>query len=149
MSAISRGQTSLWGQHNFAQLFTYRKLKSNQRSPVSAQILFQAAHCTEGITANELNVYCGSNKRGDGDLLYVSNIFVHPMYNSDNMDNDFCLLKIFGKIFYDDTKRAIALPEENEEPNVNDYVRALGWGRTMNNGESMDYLRSVVLMVIS
>lgn len=65
------------------------------------------------------------------------------------MDNDFCLLKIFGRIFYDETKRAIKLPEEDEKPNVNDYVRALGWGRTMNNGESMDYLRSVVLMVTS
>lgn len=78
----------------------------------------------------------------------MSNIFDHPHYDSSNFDFDCSLLKIYGRFFYNENQRAIKLPDGDDESDEGDLARVLGWGRTMNPLESMDYLRGVDLVII-
>jgi trypsin len=89
----------------------------------------------------ELTVRSGSKTVGEGETHYVAQIIKHPDY-------DFCILRLYGKIFYDPTRRAIALPDEDDVTAVGEFVRVLGWGQTMNPLESSDFLRAVDLIVI-
>lgn len=96
---------------------------------------------------HELSLRTGSNHVGEGDLQ-VSNIYQHPEYNSANFDYDFCILKTYLRLSYDETRRTISLPDKNDVTKVGEFVRVLGWGNTMNPFESSDYLRGVDLIVI-
>lgn len=113
--------------------------------------LYKAAHCTESRRSpNEFSVRSGSNKFGDGDLHYISHVFDHPQYDNSNYDYDYSMLKIYGRIFYSETTRAVKLPDEfGDETAEGELVRVLGWGKTMNPNESSEFLRGVELMVIS
>lgn len=101
------------------------------------------------MVANQLALRSGSQKAGEGESYYVSNVYNHPKYNSETFDFDFSLLKIFGKIFYNVNQRAIKLPDEDDETPAGEFARTLGWGKTMNPDESSEYLRGVELMVIT
>lgn len=80
--------------------------------------------------------------------MLVSNIYEHPKYNSTTFDYDFCILKTFARLSYDQTKQAITLPDEDDVTRVGEFVRVLGWGNTMNPFESSDSLREVKLVTI-
>lgn len=101
-----------------------------------------------GLKAHQLAVRSGSSKAGEGEMFRVSKIISHQKYNNDDYDYDFSLLKLFGKIAYNDQQRAVKLPDEDDDTNEGEFVRALGWGRTLNPAEKSDVLRAVVLMVI-
>lgn len=118
-------------------------------SIITYNFVITAAHCTEGMTPKDLTIRAGSSKVGEGDTYYVSHIIDHPKYDGSNFNYDFSLLKIFGRIFYSENKRAVKLPEENDETPEGEFARALGWGRTQNPLESSDYLRQVELMIIT
>lgn len=85
----------------------------------------------------------------EGNVYRISHIYNHPEYTSINFDYDVSLIKIFGNIRYDESRRAVKLPEENDEITEGDIVRALGWGRTLNPKESSKNLRGVDLMIIN
>lgn len=85
---------------------------------------------------------------GEGETSYVSQIIMHPHYNGNNFDYDFCILKLFGKLRFDVTRRAIALPDEDDFTPVGEFARVLGWGNTLHPLESTDKLRGVDLIII-
>ncbi|CRL05072.1 CLUMA_CG018143, isoform A [Clunio marinus] len=118
-------------------------------SIISKNFILTAAHCTISSKPKELTIQSGSSHKGNGDINYVSHIYNHPQYKEINFDYDFALLKIFGKMFYNENRKAIMLPDEDDETPAGEYARALGWGNTMNPLESSDYLRGVDLMIIS
>lgn len=95
-----------------------------------------------------MTIRSGANKAGEGQKYFVYRIIDHPNYDSSNFDYDFSLLKIFGRIFYNEKQRAIKLPNEFDEPIEGQSVRVLGWGNTMNSEESTDYLREVKLIIV-
>lgn len=97
----------------------------------------------------DLTILSGSNKVGEGETHYVSQIINHPQYDNSNFDYDFSLLKLYGKIFYNENQRAVKLPDEGDVAQEGELARALGWGRTLNPNESSDFLRQVDLMVIN
>lgn len=133
----------------FIVLIIYHKNPLCGASIITNNFVLTAAHCTEGMKPKDLTIRAGSSKVGEGDLYYVSTIFDHPNYDNSNFDFDFSLLKLYGRIFYSETKRAIKLPEEDDETPAGEFARVLGWGNTLNPLESSDYLRQVHLMVIS
>jgi trypsin len=100
------------------------------------------------MRTTDLTIKSGSKNVGEGETHYVAQITRHPHYNSDNFDYDFCILKIYGKIMLDATRKVISLPDENDETPVGEFVKVLGWGNTMNPLESTDNLRGVDLTVI-
>jgi secreted trypsin-like serine protease len=73
---------------------------------------------------------------------------MHPKYDNSNFDNDFCILKIFGRLLFSATRKAVSLPDEDDFTKVGEFVKVLGWGNTQNPLESTDYLRGVELIVI-
>lgn len=101
------------------------------------------------MTPSDLRIRSGSSKVGKGDSHYVSNIYNHPKYDNTNFDYDFSLLKIFGRFFYNENRRAIKLPDADDVTLEGAHVKVLGWGKTMNPLESSDYLRGVELIVIN
>jgi trypsin len=131
----------------FIVLLIYNNRPLCGGSIISSNFILTAAHCTEDIKAKELKVQSGSKAVNEGKTYFVSHIFNHPKYESENFNFDFSLLRIFGKIFYNENQRAIALPEANDETPIGSSVRVMGWGRTMNPNESMNFLRVVKLIL--
>lgn len=101
------------------------------------------------MTAKQLSIRSGSSHFGDGEENFVSKIYVHPNYNPANFDNDFSLVQIFGRIFFNENQRTIKLMDEDDEVVAGELGRVLGWGHTQNSEESSDDLRGVELTLIS
>lgn len=118
-------------------------------SILSHNFFLTAAHCTHDMKANHLSIRSGSSHFGEGEKNLVSKIYVHPEYNAANFDNDFSLVKIFGRIMYNKNQMAIKLMDEDDEVTVGDMGRVLGWGNTENSEESSEDLRGVDLILIS
>jgi trypsin len=132
----------------FIVLLIYYKSPICGGSIISSNFILTASHCTESMSPRDLMIQSGSSEVGEGRNHYVSHIYMHPQYDGSNFNFDACLLKIFGKIFYNKFQQAIALPEENDETPVGAAVRVMGWGRTLQSSESMNFLRVVNLITL-
>lgn len=113
------------------------------------KFIIQAAHCTQDMKAHQLSIRSGSSQFGEGDKHLVSKVYDHPNYDARNFDNDFSLIKIYGRVFYSKSQRAISLADEDDVASTGELVRVLGWGNTQNSEESTEYLRGVELTLIS
>lgn len=64
-------------------------------SIIAASWVLTAAHCLEDISAKQITVYAGSNKRWNGtQILSVSKIVVHPSFDKATYTNDIALLHL-------------------------------------------------------
>jgi hypothetical protein len=81
-------------------------------SIVSASWVITAAHCVNGVAASSITVYAGSNQRWTGtQTRRVSQIIVHPSYNSVTFVNDIALLRLSSSLIVGDpTVASICLP---------------------------------------
>lgn len=101
------------------------------------------------MKAKQLTIRSGSSQFGEGEKHFVSKIFIHPKYDNSNFDNDFSIVKIYGRMFYNKNQRTIKLADEGDELVPGEMTRVLGWGNTQNSAESTEYLRGVELSLIS
>ncbi|XP_066942679.1 transmembrane protease serine 9-like [Macrobrachium rosenbergii] len=110
-------------------------------SIISKQWILTAAHCVRGSSPSDFTVVIGehdwstTSETTATERRQVSNIIVHPQYNSATLDNDMALLKLSSPIsFPSDNKIApVCLPDPNNDyANVDAIVT--GWGTTTSGG---------------
>jgi trypsin len=105
-----------------------------------------AAHCTSGSSASRLSVRIGSSKfSSGGELIKVKRIVQHEKYNGNNIDFDFSLLELAEEVVFDETRRTIALPKQDEPVEDGTLCEVSGWGNTQSSGESNKILRAALV----
>jgi secreted trypsin-like serine protease len=98
-----------------------------------------AAHCVPGTSAEEVDVYVGSNLLPAGTTssnlggvrLHVGDVIVHEDYNPATQDNDIALLRLEGPAPQDLRTAVLATPELDKQYAIplGDAV-VIGWGAT-------------------
>ena len=100
-----------------------------------------AAHCMENVKAQQLNLYVGAT-----DLTNLNNsehhsvdwIAVHPDYSGDTFFSDIALLKLSQSS--NKTPIPLLSQQANEQLQVNEQLRVMGWGLTNSaDMSSMSY----------
>merc|ERR1719367_2601039 len=68
---------------------------------ISDEWILTAAHCVDGTTASDIQMLLGEHDYWDSDepvRMDISEIIMHPEYNSQTVDQDFALLRMANKI---------------------------------------------------
>ncbi len=110
-----------------------------------------AAHCVNGDSPNQIAVKIGGGVKyngTDGQRANVTNIYVHPNFNSQNLANDIALLKL-------DHAPVGAQPVEiaqgtlTQYATVGDWLTVAGLGRIQEGGSTPSVLMEVDVPLIS
>ncbi|CAF2518121.1 unnamed protein product [Rotaria sp. Silwood2] len=126
-------------------------------SIISNSWIITAAHCVENSLASSVTIYAGSNNRWSGiQNRTVSQIIIHPYYNSHTFTNDIALLKLTSPLnMSDDHLSRICMPlissailASGKWPVANTIVVAVGWGRLSEGGSFPTSLQQVTLQTI-
>ena len=82
-------------------------------SIISSSWVVTAAHCADGFTPSQFTIYAGSLIRWSGTQnRSVSQIIVHPDYNSTTLENDIALLQLSSPLSMSDPNVSqICLPD--------------------------------------
>ncbi|XP_044740734.1 flocculation protein FLO11-like [Chrysoperla carnea] len=105
---------------------------------VGPDAVITAAHCVQGIQANDILVKGGEWRLGIDEepkpfqIVKVGSVIIHPQYSPDNLFNDVAILKLSEKFRFDKHIDAICLPGADEVIE-NNYSAgnciATGWGK--------------------
>ncbi|OLQ77752.1 trypsin [Photobacterium proteolyticum] len=109
-----------------------------------------AAHCVDGDAPNQIAVKVGGMKYNgtDGQRVNVSNIYIHPNFNSRNLDNDIAVLKL-DRIPVGAQMVEIAQGSLTQYAGVGDWLTVAGLGRTQEGGSSPSVLMEVDVPLVS
>lgn len=109
-----------------------------------------AAHCVDGDAPSQIAVKIGGviYNGTDGVRENVSEIHIHPSYNSINLDNDIALLKL-ASIPQGAVPVEIADGSLSQYAVVGDWLTVAGLGRTSEGGSSPSVLQEVDVPLIS
>ncbi len=105
-----------------------------------------AAHCVFGSRFNPPQVFIGSttlnNLSGNGEIINVTDIILHPDYNPDTLDSDLALLKL-GSNSSKSPVRIIEQGDPNGLTNAGIEANVMGWGATSEGGPGSNKLLEV------
>lgn len=97
-----------------------------------------------------MKVRLGSSESSrNGQLLRLAKIVQHEKFNFTNVDYDFSLLQLQHPIEFDETRKAIKLPEAEQMFVDGDPCFVSGWGNTQNLLESREWLRRVQVPLVN
>lgn len=103
-----------------------------------------------GKTADRLRVRLGSSEASrNGEMLRLQKIVQHEKFNFSNVDYDFSLLQLQHPIEFDETKKAIKLPDADQMFDDGEACFVSGWGNTQNLLESREWLRQVQVPLVN
>lgn len=66
-------------------------------SIIAPNWILTAAHCVEGLSPNDIRVIAGitlRSQKNNGQIRYVTQIIIHPDYDSNNFENDLALIQL-------------------------------------------------------
>ncbi|MEM7031705.1 MAG: trypsin-like serine protease [Chloroflexota bacterium] len=110
-------------------------------SLIAADWVVTAAHCTEGLTAAEIDVAAGRHtlSSDQGQRIRVSQIVNHQSYSPATLDNDIALLRLSEPVELEGSLALAGLISFADESLLvpNSYAVVTGWGAT--NGNGSDY----------
>ena len=95
-----------------------------------------AAHCVLGDSPNNLQVKIGlHNVNGTTGSVTrnVSEIIIHPNYNSNSLNNDYALLRLSSPITNFEPIKLVTSDNHDNEPVIS---TTMGWGATSSGGSS-------------
>jgi len=109
-----------------------------------------AAHCVNGDSPNQIAVKIGGMKYNgtDGQRANVTNIYVHPNFNSQNLANDIALLKLDHAPVGAQSVE-IAQGALTQYATVGDWLTVAGLGRIKEGGSTPSVLMEVDVPLIS
>ncbi|KAB0796511.1 hypothetical protein PPYR_10572 [Photinus pyralis] len=112
-------------------------------SIIARNLILTAAHCTNGKSAQVLNIRYGSSvKNVGGTVVAVVQIKDHPSYNPVNTDYDVSVLKIAEDVVVSSRAQIISMVASNaQEGGRNAFVS--GWGALSSGGSSPSQLQVV------
>jgi secreted trypsin-like serine protease len=104
-----------------------------------------AGHCYDKYTASQTAVHIGSidsqDNTGEGMLINVLQVFVHPLYNNITLENDVALLQLATPVLENNSTIMYMNIEIDPIP-VNFWLWGTGWGH-VQNGPLQTMLRKV------
>nr|WP_086937860.1 trypsin-like serine protease [Thaumasiovibrio occultus] len=109
-----------------------------------------AAHCVDGDSPSQLAVkVAGFEYNGqDGERANVTDVFLHPQFNSRNLDNDIAILKL-DKVISNDKRVDIAFGSVSQYASIGDALAVAGMGRLTEGGNVPSRLMAVEVPLIS
>lgn len=124
-------------------------------SLISTQWVLTAAHCVDGTSASSFRITLGdhnvSTNEGTEQTFNVTQIIMHPSYNSNTQDNDLALMKLSGTATLNSRVQTIPLATSSDSalfaPGV--YATVTGWGATSQGGSTSNVLREVQVPIVS
>jgi secreted trypsin-like serine protease len=108
-----------------------------------------AAHCALGRAPGDLRVVAGREDKLDRDAgmsVALADIWIHKQYVAADEGEDLAVLTLRKPLPY--TPLPIAEPADRALYQPGTQLRALGWGRTSENGKTSRYLMQAVLPVL-
>jgi secreted trypsin-like serine protease len=102
--------------------------------------IITAAHCMNGETPSEVSIVVGDWQRSATDAenpvrqkLDVSEIVVHPDYNTRTMQNDISLVRVASPITFSEDLQPVCAPDAD---NLYTYAKSVcsGWGTLESGG---------------
>lgn len=98
----------------------------------------------------DISVRIGSSKYYEGGkLVPINKIVQHPRYDQRSVDYDYSLIRLSASLKFDEKKRAIQLPKQNESITDNTRCTVTGWGFTQNSSEVRYTLRQVTVPIVN
>ncbi len=118
-------------------------------SVIDEEWILTAAHCVVSERANQLRVETGILRLSEnGQRLGVSQIIVHPSYNSNTSDYDIALLRLSSPT----SAPPVAIMDAASESTwsaAGTMAAVSGWGSLSSNGSSPDALQYVEVPITS
>jgi len=121
---------------------------------ISDEWILTASHCVDGTAASDIQMLLGEHDYWDSDepvRMDISEIIMHPEYNSQTVDQDFALLRMANKIDWaaNPNIRPACLPEYGSGDYDQWMSTVTGWGTTSSGGSTSNVLLEVDVKVIS
>merc|ERR1712088_431569 len=121
---------------------------------ISDEWILTASHCVDGTAASEIQMLLGEHDYWDSDepvRMDISEIIMHPDYNSNTVDQDFALLRMANPIDWaaNPNTRPACLPEYTAGDYDQWMSTVTGWGTTSSGGPTSNVLLEVDVKVIS
>merc|ERR1712126_739144 len=125
---------------------------------ISDEWILTASHCVDGTAASDIQVLLAEHDYWDSDepvRMDISEIIMHPDYNSQTVDQDFALLRMANRIDWaaNPNIRPACLPEYTAggtPPTYDQWMSTVtGWGTTSSGGSTSNVLLEVDVQVIS
>ena len=117
--------------------------------------LLTAAHCVSGVGAGQIEAYIGvtdQNRLSRDRLAPVSQVIVHPNWNSSTYSNDLALIGLAAPLAFSPSVQQVALPlvqDANAWPASGEQATISGWGSTTPSGASSALLRAATVQILS
>lgn len=115
---------------------------------VAPNKVLTAAHCTEGSSPSDIQVVAGRTalSAGGGTTAGVTDIWIHPSWNSSALQNDASVLTLDTSLA--EAPLALASPDDAALYATGANSTVLGWGTT-ESGSTSDTLRKVDVPVVA
>jgi trypsin len=123
-------------------------------SVINTDWVLTAAHCCAGQTPAFMHVVAGGIKlnanEGEEQRVDIETIIGHPDYDSSDLTNDICLLKLKTPLEWTDFVQPIALPAPMEETEADTECTVTGWGTLSEGGLNLpNVLHKVNVPIVS
>ncbi|KAJ9597878.1 hypothetical protein L9F63_011244 [Diploptera punctata] len=106
-----------------------------------------AAHCVEGVKANQLTIRAGTSVKGKGGTLHkISELVRHPKYHYITTDNDIAVLKVSPPFEFNEKVQPVRL--RKKEPKAGTRGVVTGWGAKVSGGPLQSQLQFVTVPIV-
>ena len=114
-------------------------------SLVTSTVIVTAAHCSDFISADKVQVLTGTRRLdGGGTRRNVSRIAIHPGWDSSTFDNDVAVWKMSTA---ENNQSTASLA--TSDGNVGEDLLVTGWGRLTEAGSASNALQAVEVPLVS
>ncbi|KAL0850914.1 hypothetical protein ABMA28_006823 [Loxostege sticticalis] len=117
---------------------------------IARRAILTAAYCTSGTLPARWRTRVGATyANSGGTVVNTQRIINHPSYNSFTRDSDIAIIRTSSNLPNNNNVRSAYIPGPAYYPMDHTPVVATGWGRTAQNSQPSEQLRSVQIWIIN